>query len=774
VPSLFVSHSRHDKTEVLRLRDWMWQLGLTSLFLDYGLPAGAKWELELYSQLRRCDAVLFVGSPASVASQWCFAELAMARSLGKTIIPATIAPGGQHPLLADTQPVDLWNGDAQGLRRLGERLRSADLDPTRAFAWDPRRSPFPGLKAFRERDAGVFFGRQPEIEQLLELLRSSRRRYSGRLVAVVGPSGSGKSSLVRAGLIPRLRREEPSWLVLPALRPAGRPVRQLALVLADTFRANGLPRSPEHLEGALGAGPNALVELGEELSHLVGSGGERPVLVFVDQAEELVTLAGGEERGGLLSLLHGATRAEGSLWVVLTLRSEFLSAFLSCEGAAQLIDDELLVGPLDRSRLAEVIERPAERAGVDFTTGLVARMVEDTAGGDALPLLAHTLSELYEGARGPTVRSVTDRQYDDLGGVVGALQRSADRELRRLAERGLRDAVIPTLARLVAFGPDGQVTRRRLPRRALGAGANEIVDAFIEARLLTSRQIDGEPVVEVAHEALLRQWPPLREVIEGRHDELLLRSEIERAARDWERAGRRDDYLLTGERLQAAERLAARHDESESGLEQRELAFVDASDKLRQRVEAARRRPLAVVIALMAVAIALALYLWDPETLQRLELSTIDTRFAVRGSGAPDRRLVMITVDDRTLRRFGTQATGALPREHYAPMLQRLRESGAAVVALDVRFEGRKDPAGDRALLDAIRATRDRFALAFSTFSVGTEDGQQVVRPELLGLPAAVRATGVRTGYAACPTTGTGATGASITRCSPRPRIRAS
>jgi hypothetical protein len=303
VPSLFVSHSRHDKTKVLRLRDWMGQQGMTSLFLDYGLPAGAKWEHELYSQLRRCDAVLFVGSPASVASKWCFAELAMARSMGKTIIPATVAPGGHHPLLADTHAVDLVGPDGEGFRRLGERLRAADLDPTRVFPWDPGRSPFPGLNAFQERDAGVFCGRQPEIEQLLELLRSSRRRHTGRLVAVVGPSGSGKSSLVRAGLIPRLRREQPSWLVLPPLRPAGRPARQLALVLADAFRTSGLSRSPEQLEGALGAGPSTLVELGEELSHLVGNGEERPVLVFIDQAEELVTLTSGEERASFLSLL---------------------------------------------------------------------------------------------------------------------------------------------------------------------------------------------------------------------------------------------------------------------------------------------------------------------------------------------------------------------------------------------------------------------------------------------------------------------------------------
>jgi hypothetical protein len=181
--------------------------------------------------------VLFVGSAASVASQWCFAELTMTRSLGKTIIPVAIKPGGSHPLLADTQTVDLTGAEERGYERLRRRLSGAELDPERTFDWDPTRSPFPGLGSFQERDAAVFFGRHAETEQLLAQMHSSRRRYTGRLVAVVGPSGSGKSSLVRAGLLPRLRRAQPLWVVLSVLRPGDRPLRQLALALALIHRS---------------------------------------------------------------------------------------------------------------------------------------------------------------------------------------------------------------------------------------------------------------------------------------------------------------------------------------------------------------------------------------------------------------------------------------------------------------------------------------------------------------------------------------------------------
>jgi hypothetical protein len=386
----------------------------------------------LYAQLRRTDAVLFVGSPASVASQWCFAELTMARSLGKTIIPVAVRAGGLHPLLADTQTVDLTGCDEHGFERLRRRLSAAELDSERTFEWDPRRSPFPGLESSQERDAAVFFGRQAETELLLAEMRSSRRRYTGRLIAVVGPSGSGKSSLVRAGLLPRLRRTQPAWVVLAVLRPGDRPLHQLALSLVDAFRDGGAPQSLESVKLALSEGAAGLVALAEQLSRLQPSESKPAVLVFVDQAEELIAPGADQEHALFLALLHGATRGPGVVWSLLTLRSEFLSVFLQAERGEFGFDDQLLVGPLDGARLAEVIERPADRAGLSFAPGLVGRMAADTGGGDALPLLAHTLAALYECTRSRKGATITIEDYEDLGGVVGALRRSADEEHRSL------------------------------------------------------------------------------------------------------------------------------------------------------------------------------------------------------------------------------------------------------------------------------------------------------------------------------------------------------
>ena len=597
MPLLFVSHSSRDRERLQGLVEWLERRGYGSLFVDAdaqrGIAAGTHWEAELYRQLRRADAVIFVGSANSVASQWCFAELTMARSLGKPILPVSLSADVTHPLLGDIQHVPLES--EKDLERVARGLRSLKLDQ---FAWDPDRSPFPGLAAFSEADAGVFFGRRRETDELRELLESSRRRHTGRLLAVVGPSGSGKSSLVAAGVLSRLRTRR-EWIVVPTVRPGSRPLRQLALALEAAFRAAGDARPLGVLEHAV-EDPDAVVALAEELAQIGAEPGDHAVLLVIDQAEELLTAADPREGTQFLQLMHTVTRDAGPIWCVLTLRSEFLNTLLLSEGGARLFDDEILVGPLDRARLPEVIERPAARAGIELEPGLVARMVEDTGGGDALPLLAFALSELYEKARSADARVISGEDYDRLGGVVGALRSRADREFRHLGRAGLGDVVLPTLVRLVNLGPEGLPTRRRVALRGLDQRERTVIDAFVDARLVASGQSDGEAVVEVAHEALLRQWPPLEKEIGRSLDDLRLRTELEQTAKDWERSAYNDEYLISGLRVIRAQRLI---DETSSITVKR---FVESSARRQNRARTATaRRRLAVRVAASIAALFL-------------------------------------------------------------------------------------------------------------------------------------------------------------------------
>ena len=170
-------------------------------------------------------------------------------------------------------------------------------------------------------------------------------------------------------------------------------------------------------------------------------------------------------------------------------------------------------------------------------------MVEDTAGGDALPLLAYTLSELYKGVG--SEHRITTEAYEAVGGVVGALRNRADALTRDLQHRGQGTRVLPTLVKLATVDGEGEPTARRIHRGDLDPDETAVVDAFIDARLLTS---DGSRI-EVAHEALLRQWGPLRDAIEEARAWLSLRSELERLTADWQHAHQDDSFLVRGTRL---------------------------------------------------------------------------------------------------------------------------------------------------------------------------------------------------------------------------------
>ncbi|WP_431043430.1 AAA family ATPase [Streptomyces sp. P1-3] len=487
--------------------------------------------------------------------------------------------------------------------------------------WDSAQPPYPGLESFTEDDAAVFFGRDRETDALVARLHPAAPGRAQRFVAVVGPSGSGKSSLVRAGLLPALARRRGRWAVAEPLAPGVDPVRALE----------------------------------RRLAHLPDT---RPALLVVDQLEELFTLSGPEERGAFLAAVRDSLRADPRLWVVATLRSDFLTEFLE-SGFAELVREPTLVGALGREELHQVIEKPAEHAGMAFAPGVVARMVDECGGGDALPLLAYTLQELYLRAGG-SGGTVTEETYRALGGVAGALSDRADRIAAELAGA----PVIPALLHFVTVDR-AEPTRRRVRRADLTSQEREVVDAFVAGRLLTSD--DG--VLDVTHEALFRQWAPLRQAVVARVEELRRRTELERWAQDWEHAGRLDAYLLAGERLTVARQWMA---ESARTLGAAPLVaeFVDRSaradratmtrtaDAVALRVfERAEREPeLAVHAALAAVEECGA----TPTAVQALQaaLSASRLRTVLRGfegpvTGAawsPDGRRLAASSDDGTVR----------------------------------------------------------------------------------------------------------------------------
>jgi WD40 repeat protein len=431
---------------------------------------------------------------------------------------------------------------------LGGQVTLFVLERPSRRRWTGRRPPYPGLEPFTAEDAPVFFGREAETRELVDRLSPVIGQAAHRFVAVVGPSGSGKSSLVQAGLLPALAGQRRRWLLVPAFVPEDRPVANLAGALAAMAPGPAAPGDPaERLAG----GAPALVAWLDEL-RLASGGRSAPALLFLDQAEELLTATPPGRRHAFLRLLRDAIAIDRRLWVVATIRSEFMDDLLTA-GFSDLLHQPVVVGSPSRSALFEIIERPAGQIGLRFAPGLVGRMVDDTGGGDALPMLAYTLEALYRRA-GPG-GMVTERDYLELGGVEGALSDQADRIAAAVRAGHRRDAVIPTLLRFVSLDESGPV-RRRVLRSLLDADERRVVDAFVAARLLTSDVERGDAVVRVAHEALFRRWPPLRQAVEAGAETLRRRAQLERWAVDWVRSGRRDSYLLTGERLELAQQAA--------------------------------------------------------------------------------------------------------------------------------------------------------------------------------------------------------------------------
>lgn len=595
--SFFISHASRDRAVAERIRSWLVDRGYTSIFLDFdpeqGIPPGRQWESELYSQLRRADVLIFVGTAAAVDSRWCHTELAMSRSLGRTILPLRLDGAASHPLVADRQWISLKIDGADGLQPLQRALERLEIDALDTLDWDATVPPYPGLEFFDENRAGVFYGRTEEIAAVLEQLRRPHARGTERLLLVAGASGCGKSSLVRAGVLPRLRRLERSWLVAQPMLPRGSLRDALVRGLASM---SGEP--PDEIQKRLLR--DGLASLAQDLVAARSAWGAPAAVVVIDQAEQL-TQYPDTDRLALLELLARGLVDGSPLRVVATLRSEYLSELLAgsaLEGAAAPV---VSVGRLSAERLAEVIEEPARRAGVDLDRKLVRRMVQDTTsgatGGDPLPLLAFTLRQLWESPRADSGR-IGEAEYERVGGVVGALKAEADRTFEQLTREGLGAAVVPTLLELVHVDPQRDPAGRSVPRSRFDPEGNRVLDAFIEARLLTSAE--DEPSVSVAHEALLREWRVIAAAIDSSRDRLVARARLERDAGEWDASGRDPSYLARGQRLQQARAALAPDTRAADPVL---AAFVDSSVRHARRQAWRARALLAVGLAAAGIAV---------------------------------------------------------------------------------------------------------------------------------------------------------------------------
>jgi WD40 repeat protein/serine/threonine protein kinase len=514
-------------------------------------------------------------------------------------------------------------------------------------------NPYKGLKPFQEADAADFFGREALVKQLLDELREPIP-----FLAVVGPSGSGKSSVVKAGLIPALRQGmiagSQNWFIAQ-MTPGSRPFEELEAALLRIAANN-----PGSLMATLKSSERGLMRAVIDIMPQHNS----QIVLFIDQFEEIFTLVEDEAERALFlnSLYYAMTAIDAPLRVVVTLRADFYDRPLLYGGIGQLVRSYTeVVLPLSPEEMEQAIIKPAERSGLLYEPELITAIIADVnKQPGSLPLLQYALTELFEKRQGIELML---ESYHAIGGVSGALAKRAD-ELYETLDIDGKEAVRQIFLRLVTLGEGTEDTRRRVLLSELiatqddrqgGTPIRDVIDLFGKFRLLTfdHEKQTRAPTVEVAHEALIQKWGLLRDWLDNSRDELRIQRRLAAATQDWLNAKRDSSYLATGDRLTQFESLSRM---TTIALNKDETAYLSASIQGRKRAAARLRLFIATLVIFSLVALGLAALAFDRQNSATYEATIARSRelavTALLNQGQLDRALLLGVEALRTANTF--------------------------------------------------------------------------------------------------------------------------
>jgi WD40 repeat protein len=679
---VFLSHSGPDKPAVEELARRLMRDGIEPFLDKWNLIPGDPWQEAIEEALIKSAAcAVFIG-PGGF-SPWQHEELRTAIEHrvsgsrgGYRVIPVLL-PGASRPgeeglprFLLRTTWVKFSRtlDDVEAFRHLVCGIRGIPPGMGQGKGIFEGECPYRGLEPFRPEHAPFFFGREAQVDWLLEnrVVPISRSGHAQRFLAVLGPSGSGKSSLALAGLVPALRvgKVEGSltWPIA-ILRPGYDPFENLTFELsklkdlADSGPAL-LARTCQYLRVRDFADDPRALHIFARYA-LDGAPATRRLVVHVDQFEEVFTQCPAEReptrRAFIDTLLHAATVVGGPALVLLTMRVDFLGKCATYPAlAAALSDGQELVGPMKEDELRLAIERPAYLVGCELEPGLTEMLLRDVAGqAGALPLLQYTLWELWQRR---DERRLTIAAYREIGEVQGALERRADEVVNNLNDAE-REVCRRLFLRLTQPGEGTEDTKRRAPFRELlnpasdAPSVEKVIHRLADARLITSggrgrspqegHGRDQESYVEVAHEALIRGWTQLRRWIDADRAGLRLHHQLTEAAREWESSGRDPGYLYGGAKLAVAHEWAEAH---RSQLNPLEAEFLAASRAAARRRKQQQRMRVLTGIAAVGVAILAAVFQYRTQLIarERQWWSWLNESQATRLGGQLGRRSVSL------------------------------------------------------------------------------------------------------------------------------------
>jgi type II secretory pathway predicted ATPase ExeA len=581
-PTVFISYCHRDEDWKDRIAGHLQVLGdLLEVWDDRKIGLGEDWFPAIKSAIDQARVAILVISKDFLNSPFIKREevprfLTSRQEGGMTVIPVIA-----HPCAWDTvdwlaaiqcYPKDgralsearkaRVDKDLAGLARKVKELLSQEASPDlsgRERTSDGMvRPPYRGIEPFGEDDAEVFYGRTALTKRLVESLRGRR------FLAVLGPSGSGKSSVVRAGLIPALRQgalpDSQNWGILP-FKPGRSPLREIATHILQYLVGTEVPPSEiERLSTAMNKDDGALAS---ELQHTARS----QILLIIDQFEEIFTQTSfdSERRAFFANLLNASDVESMKVAMVLILRTDFYGRLGAYPNLADRIAArQIFVASMSEDELSQAITGPAEQSGLRFEEGLIEELLREMRGNtSALPLLQQALLELWKRRES---EALTFYAYKTIRGVKGAIAGWAESVYKSLppARQELASRI---LVELVQPGDGTEDTRRRLRQRELGlepdraSEIEDVVELLIRDRLLTTDRdpLTQEKLVEIAHEALLHEWPRLREWLERSRTSRLIRDRLQERVKVWQRLGRDPGVLARGGELDEFERWRQAH-----------------------------------------------------------------------------------------------------------------------------------------------------------------------------------------------------------------------
>jgi len=638
---VFLSHSGGDKPKVEELARRLKQEGIEPFLDKWNLIPGQPWQEALEAALDQSAAcAVIIGSgpfgPWHHEEMRAALELRVSGSRGKFPVIPVLLPEAKRPQNHDLPKflkrmmwVEFQEGldDKQAFHRLVCGIRGIAPGPGPGPIIFEGECPYRGLEVFEEKHARFFFGRKAQVDWLLShrLAPMAESSHAKRFLAILGPSGSGKSSLALAGLIPALRAEKvegsAGWPIV-VFRPGSNPLESLAIELA---RVGGSEPSAVAIKGLISGLAQDRTTLHLTARLALREAPAARLVVLADQFEEIFTLCTDEalRRALIENLLHAAAVVGGPTLVLLTMRADFLGKCATYPDlAAALSDGQELVGPMTKHELRLAIEHPAALVGCTLEPGLTDLLLQDVQGqAGALPLLEYTLLELWRQRRR---NCLTVADYHDMGEVQGALEHRADAILEGFRSRPEELEICRRIfLRLTQPGEGTEDTKchaafdELIASEAERATVEEVVRKLADARLITTEgrkrtaRAGAQPAetegrerpapppgerqppryVEVAHEALIRGWKQLRQWIDADRAGLRTHRLLTEAAREWQEHNQDESYLYIGSRLDVAREWSEAHALDLNPLER---DFLDASLALRRRretaeLEAARR-----------------------------------------------------------------------------------------------------------------------------------------------------------------------------------------